>query len=241
MVAFPPAEIYGVYDTPVRRIINDVARRVGLGFIVNTVINRHGEVTHCVAGDFVEAHKAGTRFCAEVHGVDLPQQADIVLVDSAGSDSDYWQAIKAMTPAGLAMRDGGVTIHICDCPEGVSDSHKDVLEYGYLPEREVLALEQNGRIDKSVAVHMVQASRVIADRGRGVIVTRGICADECRRLGFVPARDADEALHIAFGMVGGDAKVLVLKHAAEILPYVNGDNGRRFPLRPREEPAGRAS
>ena len=212
MVDVPPEQVCGVYDTPVRRIINKVAREVGLRFIVNVVLNSNERVVSCVAGDPVEAHLAGTRSCAEVHRVDLPCRADIVIVDSFGSDLDYWQAIKAMTPAGLVMDDGGIVIHVCDCPEGVSGAHPEVLEYGYLPVR---------KIDKSVAVHMVQASRVIADRGKGIIVTRGISDEDCRRLGFAPAADLGQAVAMALDEKGDDATIVVLKQASDIIPLVS--------------------
>lgn len=226
MVGVPPEEIFGVYDTPVRRIINDVAARVGLNYVVNTVLNNYEEVVHCVSGSYLDAHKEGARLCAEVHAVHLPERADIVVIDSKGCDIEYWQAIKSMTPGGLAMKDGGVVIHVCECREGVSRSHPEVLHYGYVPEKKVLALERDGLIDKSVAVHMVQASRVITDRGRGILVTPGLSDESCSRLGFTPAKDVQSALDIAFEIVGKAASVAVLRHAGDLLPLIGGDTSK---------------
>jgi len=43
---------------------------------------------------------------------------------------------------------------------------------------------------------------------------------ETKKLGFLYARDPQEALEIAFSLMGGDAKIAVLKRGGEILPVI---------------------
>ena len=218
MMRFHPEEIFGVYDNPVRQIINEVAREIPLNLICNAIVNNYGQVVHLVVGDAVEAHKAGCELCRSVHGVRISQKADIVIVDSFGTDIDYWQAIKAMTPAGLVMKKDGIVIHVCECPEGVSLSHPEVLKYGYVPEKEVRELEQQGEIDKTVAVHMVQASRVVTDKGRGILICPNINKRDTERLKFIYASTPREALNRALEIQGKDASIVVLRQAGDLLP-----------------------
>ncbi len=221
MVKFRPEEIFGVYDNPVRQIINEVAREIPLNLICNAIINNYGEIVYLVVGDSVEAHKEGCKLCRSVHGVRIPQRADIVIIDSFGADIDYWQAIKAMTPAGLVMKEDGIVIHVCECPEGVSRSHPEVLKYGYVSEREVLELERQGKINKTVAVHMVQASRVITDKGKGILVCPNINKQDAEKLGFIYASTPKEALNRALEIKGKDASIIGLRQGGDLLPLMS--------------------
>ncbi len=218
MINFRPEQIFGVYDNPVRQIINEVAREVPLNLICNAIVNNYGQVVHSVVGDAVEAHEAGCELCRSVHGVRISQKADIVIIDSFGTDIDYWQAIKAMTPAGLVMKRDGIVIHVCECPEGVSLSHPEVLKYGYVPEKEVRELEQQGEIDKTVAVHMAQASRVVADKGSGILICPNINKRDTERLKSIYASTPREALNRALEIQGKDASIVVIRQAGDLLP-----------------------
>lgn len=218
MMKILPEEIFGVYDNLVRQIINEVAREISLNLICNAIVNNYGEIVHLVVGDVVEAHEIGCELCKSIHGVKIPQKADIVIIDSFGTDIDYWQAIKAVTPGGLVVKEGGVVIHVCECSGGVSQSHPEVLKYGYVPEKEVVELERQDKINKTVAVHMVQASRVITDKGKGILVCPNISKRDAERLKFMYASTPEEALNRALEIQGKDASIVVLRQAGDLLP-----------------------
>ncbi len=218
MMKILPEEIFGVYDNPVRQIINEVAREISLNLICNAIVNNYGEIVHLVVGDVVEAHEIGCELCRSIHGVKISQKADIVIIDSFGTDIDYWQAIKAVTPGGLVVKEGGVVIHVCECSGGVSQSHPLVLKYGYVPEKEVIELERQDKINKTVAVHMVQASDVITDKGKGILVCPNISKGDAERLKFMYASTPKEALNRALEIQGKDASIVVLRQAGDLLP-----------------------
>jgi len=52
------------------------------------------------------------------------------------------------------------------------------------------------------------------------MVSPGIPKDDKERLGFIHAREPQEALEIAFSLLGRDAKVAVLQRGGEILPVI---------------------
>jgi len=220
MVKFRPEDLFGVLDNPVRKTINQVALKAGLKYIFNVVIAGSGRIVGAVSGHPVKAHEAGVKTSRKVHAVSIPERADIVIVDSFGTDIDYWQAIKAITPAGIAMKDDGVVIHVCECSEGVSRSHPEVLKYGYLPEKDILRLVEEGKINKTVAVHMIQASRVITDKGQGILVSPGISKKDAEKLGFTYAADPQEAIDLALKIKGADATICILRKAGDLLPVI---------------------
>jgi nickel-dependent lactate racemase len=224
MYGIPPRDLYGHEENPVRAIIDELAMRAGLDFIIDAVIDYDGKVVDMVAGHPVKAHRAGCAQARRHYGVRVPSQADIVIFDSFGTDIEYWQAIKAITPAGIVMKEGGIVIQVASCPEGISVSHPEVLEYGYRPRVVVEELMKQGLVNKSVAAHMIQASEVIVDHGRGFLITSGISPADVARLGFLYAETAQEGLARALEIKGQEASIIVLRHAGDVLPlFADGD------------------
>jgi hypothetical protein len=112
-------------------------------------------------------------------------------------------------------------ILISPCPEGVSPSHPEVLEFGYQTFEEVDQKVQKGTINKlTVAAHLVHVGRVIKERAQGIMVSQGISKSETERLGLIYAREPQEALEIGFSLLGRDSKVGVLQRGGEILPVI---------------------
>ena len=224
MYGIRPCDLYGHEENPVRAIIDEVALKAGLDYIVNAITDLEGNVLDMVAGHPVAAHRAGCKLVRRHYGVQIPAQADIVIFDSWGTDIEYWQAIKAITPAGICMKDGGIVIQVASCPEGVSMSHPEVLEYGYHPVAEVERMMKQGLFNKSVAAHMIQASEVIADRGKGFLISSGVQPSDAVRLGFLHATTAQEALNSAMKIKGPEATIMVLRKAGDLLPLFSSDN-----------------
>jgi nickel-dependent lactate racemase len=218
---FKGSEILGKIENPVKEEIERVAQKAGLKWIINTIQDGTGRLIKVVAGDPVQAYRKGALNSLEVYQTKLPQEADILIADSHPYDSDLWLAAKGIYAAELAVKQGGVVILITLCPEGISPSHPEVLESGYQTFDEVNQKVRKGMMQKlSVAAHLVHVGRVIKERARGILVCPGISKIETEKLGFLYARDPQEALEIAFSLMGGDAKIAVLKRGGEILPVI---------------------
>ena len=225
MVTEPTARIFGVAENRVRRAIDQIALKAGLKTIVNVILNNRNQIVGVVSGDPVRAHRAGTEICKRVHGVSIPRPADLVIVDSYGTDIEYWQAIKAMTPVDFVVKPGGVVIQVAECPEGVSRSHPEVLQYGYTTVADTLRMVDRGWINKSVACHMVQAGRVIAEKATGFLVARGISRVDIERLGFHYAATPQQAFDQALRILGPSRKeIAILRQAGDMLPLVGEES-----------------
>jgi nickel-dependent lactate racemase len=218
---FTGREILGRIENPVKREIERVAQKAGLKWIINTIQDGSDRVIKVVAGDPMLAYRTGAIRSLQVYQSELPQEADIVIADSHPYDSELWLAAKGIYASELAVRQGGAVILISPCPEGVSPSHPEVLELGYQTFEEVGQKVQRGTIKKmTVAAHLVHVGRVIKERARGIMVSQGISRSETERLGFIYAREPQEALEFGFSLLGRDAKVAVLQRGGEILPVV---------------------
>ena len=218
---FSGREILGKADNPVKQEIEKVAKRVGLTWIVNCILDGSGRLAHVVAGDPVQAYRAGAGLSASIYRSVLPKEADIVITDSHPYDSELWLSSKGIYAAELAVRQGGIVILVSPCPDGVSTSHPEVLETGYHPFSVVEEMVQQGKISKlTAAAHLVHVGRVIKERAQGILVSAGISKQETEKLGLTYAATPQEALDIALDRLGKEAQVAVLRQGGEILPVV---------------------
>lgn len=88
-------------------------------FVINAVLNDQQEVVRVVAGDPIDAHRAGVRESADLYGADVPALADVVITDSHPMDQDLRQGVKALANTIRAVRRGGVHITLVRAAEGV--------------------------------------------------------------------------------------------------------------------------
>jgi nickel-dependent lactate racemase len=156
-----------------------------------------------------------------IYRSELPSEADIVIADSHPFDSDLWVASKGIYASELAVKQGGVVVLVSPCLSGVSPSHPEVLENGYATFAEVDRKVRSGEIKKlTMAAHLVHVGRVIKERARGMLVTRGISKEESEKLGFLYAAEPQDALEMGISLCGRDAKVAILQRGSEILPVI---------------------
>lgn len=218
---FPGREIFGRIENPVKHEIERVAIKAGLGWVVNAIMDGAGHLVGMAAGDPLLAYRAGAARSEKVYLTELPREADIVIADSSPNDAELWQAAKGVYAAGLVVRQGGVVILVTPCPEGISLSHPEILELGYQTYEEVAPKVHQGKIAKlTVAAHLVHVGEVIKERARGILVSRGISREETEKLGFIYARDPQEALELAFSIRSRDATVAILSRGGEVLPVL---------------------
>ena len=211
----------GVMENPCRQGMEEVARKVGLAFILNTVRNRQGEVVGIFAGDFVKAHRQGAALAREAYRVDIPEPADIVVVSSSPCDIDYWQAEKGVISAYFAARPGGILVFAAPCPEGLATNHPRFREWLALPLDEVLARARasspEDRDADLVSADLAACNSRVREKMRVFIVTDGLCDDDIRILGYERFTSVQAALDEALARIPG-ARVGVLPQGGVALP-----------------------
>jgi nickel-dependent lactate racemase len=219
-VKYPARQVVGVRDNPMIAMIDEVAAKAGLRYIVNTVLDARNNLVRVVAGHPVAAHREGCRTAVEVYGVQVPEPADIVLCDSHPADLEMWQAIKGLCTADLCMKEGGVVIMATPCPEGASEEHPELELYGYRNFEQTDRLVRAGKVSMVVGHHMVQGGRLI-DRADGVfLVSNHLSKAKIEKLGYSHAESVSVAFRAALERKGPRARVAVLRHAAELFPVV---------------------
>jgi nickel-dependent lactate racemase len=217
-------EILGQAENPVRQEIDTIATKAGLALIVNAIQDAGGRIVGLVSGDPVKAHREGCKIARQVYGVPLPEAADIVIADSYPADVDLWQGCKGIFAAELAVKDGGVTILVSPCPEGVAAHHPWVATSRCLSCEELEPLVERGELeDLTGAAFLAYLGNIMVRRARCILVAPGIDPQIAKKMGFLVAEAPQKALDMALELTGRQARVIVLRHGGEILPLLSKD------------------
>lgn len=118
-IASPYARAGCLDQNPIHTDMLWAAKRAGLRFIVNVVLNTRHEVIGAFAGDCDAAHRAGTAFLRDLCGVPACS-ADIVITSNGGypMDQNLYRAVKGLSTAECVCREGGVIIMASACEDG---------------------------------------------------------------------------------------------------------------------------
>lgn len=119
-IADPNSRTGNLKDNPIHRDMIYAAKKAGLAYIVNVVLNEKHEVIYAAAGDAKKAHEAGCAFLSGYCGVQPQAETDIVITTNGGYplDQNIYQSVKGMTAAEQAVRKGGVIIMCSKCDDG---------------------------------------------------------------------------------------------------------------------------
>jgi nickel-dependent lactate racemase len=210
--------ILGDIDNPVRREIDEIGQRTGLAFILNTVLNRSGEVAHLVAGQPVIAHRHGVKLARAVYGVRYDEAVDVVFASSHPADRDFWQGVKALNGAGLTVKEGGTVVLLNPAPEGVAPDHPAMVDMGTTSIPDIVAGIRRGEVEDKVAASTYQAMAATREHARVVIVSDPCATSDLEQMGLNWCAQAQQALDEALAAAGPDARLGIITHAADLLP-----------------------
>lgn len=219
---FEIKDILGIYNNPMRKMVDSVACKVGLKFIVNTIIGSSGRVVDMVAGDPIKAHRRGVEIARRVFVLRISYPADIVVADAQPMDIDLRQAIKAVAASDIIVKKGGVIVLLARCPEGVSPQFPQFERYSFRDPEGLKRKVEEGKIKgKLIAYTFIAIGRIIKYKAKVILVSKGISPLTAQKLGFLWAGSLKGALKKAKELIGPKPKVFFLKRACEVLPLMN--------------------
>lgn len=211
----PIEKMLGVVENPVRWEMERIAAKVGLNAIINSVLNRDREIVNVIFGSFINGHREAVKTVDLIYKFKLEEKADIVVVDSHPADLDMWQAVKALFPASLAVKRGGIIVFLTPCPEGVSKEHPEVEKLGYQPIPVMKKMVEDGSTEDLIAAAHIVMVREVLDRAKCVIVSDGLSRSLAYKLGFDYANDLQEAVDEAL-REKTDGNLLIMRMSAEL-------------------------
>lgn len=218
MMVRPEACAGNIQNNPIRDDIEEAGRICGIDFILNVVLSEHKKILKAVAGDPVEAHRAGCQFLDTLYLKELEKPADIVLVSQGGAPKDLnlYQTQKALDNARHAVREGGIIILIGSCKEGLGERvFEEWMTKSPSPEA---MIERIGH-DFQLGGHKAAAIAMTLQKADIYLVSE-MEPEFVKSLFLNPMPDVQTALDAAFEKLGKDATVLAMPYGGSTLPRI---------------------
>jgi len=224
----PVLEVIGTRDNKTRAEMDAIAERVGLDFIVNTVLDEDKNMLSLFAGHYVAAHRAACEMAKKLMVVPIPAQADILIVSGNPCHFDYWQGIKPYAYCHRAVREGGVIIFMLDGAEGLcgdAPSHEEtVRKYLLWSFEDQKAAVDRGEVEDLVGLNVPMYHAMVRQRvAKTICVTNHLSPKDLDDLGFDPSPTVQAALEEAYGVLGREARVGIIPFGGETLVRVAPD------------------
>ena len=217
-IASPYATTGVLEHNPIHEDMVYAARAVNVQFIMNVALNAEKKVIAAFAGDLEQAHLQGVEFvrglaqCPSVTG-------DIVVTSNGGYplDQNLYQSPKAVATAEACCRDGGVIIMCASCCDGMGGTHfEKLIVRGTVDEID----DYLSKIPPKETIPEMWCAQIfsrILKKHRIILVTNYLDHEMVRKANMIPASSPDEALEMAYGMMGRDAEVVVIPDGVAVL------------------------
>lgn len=217
-IASPYAATGVLEHNPIHEDMVFAARAVNVQFIMNVALNAEKKVIAAFAGDLEQAHLKGVEFvrglaqCPSVTG-------DIVVTSNGGYplDQNLYQSPKAVATAEACCRDGGVIIMCASCCDGMGGTHfEKLIVRGTVDEID----DYLSKIPPKETIPEMWCAQIfsrILKKHRIILVTNYLDHEMVRKANMIPASSPDEALEMAYGMMGRDAEVVVIPDGVAVL------------------------
>lgn len=214
-----PSACAGVLEgNPVRMDIEEAGAICGIHYIVNVVLDEHKHIVHAVAGDVVQAHRAGCAYLDRMYRVEIPEKADIVLVSQGGApkDANLYQTQKALDNAKHAVKKGGTIILIGACQEGFGSS---TFERWLLDAPTAESLISRIHANFQLGGHKAAAIAMVLENASIDLVSE-MPEETVRKIFLTPRPSAQAALDAALEKYGPNATILAMPYGGATLPIV---------------------
>jgi len=210
-IGHPRARTGILEGNPIHEDMVFAAKKAGLKYIVNVVIDSAKRVVSAYAGDPFAAHAAGCEYVAE-HASVGRIEGDIVITSNGGYplDQNIYQAVKGMTAAESCVRPGGVIVMCAACSDGHGgeDFYRWFAEGGGAEQvqRRILSIEQKDTLPDQWEAQIL--ARILC-HAKVVLVCEEFARKLAEGMGMLYAPSLEAALQTADDLTnGGDIVVI---------------------------------
>ena len=201
---------------PVRQDLEEALKYCPIHYIVNAVLDEHKHIVYAVAGDVIEAHRAGCRYLDKMYRKPIPERADIVLVSQGGApkDANLYQTQKALDNAKHAVKKGGTMIVIGACNEGLGSAR---FEEWLTKAPTAHSMVERIAKDFQLGGHKAAAIAMVLENARIDLVSE-MDDNFVRSIFLNPQPDAQTAFDEAMERYGENATVIAMPFGGATLP-----------------------
>jgi nickel-dependent lactate racemase len=205
----------------------EIARRAGLMFVLNAVVDVDGNITAVAAGAPSAVHDLLVNVARKNYEVDVPRSDYNIIIAGDGKSKvrTLYHASRAAVAIGLAdspvLVKGGVIILPVRCAEHLQRDAREQQFYDALlgaTDMDTVLRQLSQRGIRSGEQRAYMLAQTIIGQKYHVIAVGSDCVDLARDCGLIAAHNMLEAASLAETIVGKRPRVLMLPHAAQFIP-----------------------
>ena len=177
---------------PVSEEMFEIAAMVKPTFLVNVIVDDHGQFVGLVAGDWKEAYLAGVEKIKKIYGIEMHETFDAAIISNGGypKDINLFQSVKGLHNAGFVMNPGSSVVLCADCfdgfgPEGYRKGFTDFADYNALWDA------QNAHYDPEMAISLLTMRYL--QKMTKVYLISSLPDEDVRLAGMIPVKTPEEA------------------------------------------------
>ncbi len=225
-VDHPGTRLGRIEGNPFHEAVTEAARRAGLRFILNAVMDDEHRILQVAAGDPEAAFVELVAFARTVYEVPIPHQYDVA-IGGVGypKDTNLYQASRAPSYLHFAptpvVRRGGYYIIPARCEEGAGEGVGEQRFFAALRDAPDVqfVLDDARRHGYPPGQQRAFVIAKVLEEAR-IIIVGSEHPDIVAACKMIPAATMDEALEIVTRDLGPDLDVLIVPHALLTLPVV---------------------
>lgn len=230
-VDHPGTRLGRIEGNPFHEAVTEAARRAGLRFILNAVLDDEHRILQVAAGDPEAAFLQLVAFARTVYEVPIPHQYDVA-IGGVGfpKDTNLYQASRAPSYLHFAptpvVRKGGYYIIPARCEEGAGEGVGEQRFFAALRDAPDVqfVLESARRYGYPPGQQRAFVMAKVLEETR-IIIVGSEHPDVVAACKMIPAATMEEALEIVVRDLGTDLDVLIVPHALLTLPVVQTEAG----------------
>ncbi|MCD8140776.1 MAG: nickel-dependent lactate racemase [Planctomycetaceae bacterium] len=217
-IAHPHAVAGITTGNPIHDDMVYACRKVNVQFTLNVGLDANKKIIAAFAGDIIDSHQKGCEFIADLSRCPAVT-GDIVVTSNGGYplDQNLYQSPKAVATAEACAGEDGVIVMCCSCVDGMGGTHFERLITMGTPEEIEAYLATIPPKETIPEQWCPQIYARILKKHPVVLVTTFLPPEVVRKANMIPAFSPDEAMEIAYGMKGRDARVVVIPDGVAVL------------------------
>ncbi|MBZ4666558.1 nickel-dependent lactate racemase [Mahella sp.] len=224
----PKSDNCVVEGNPFHIEATEIAKKAGVDFVANVVIDENRQISGIFCGELEAAHAAGVAFADKYSRVilsDVSRPVDIVVTSTAGYplDKTYYQTVKGFIGALNVIKDGGTIVMLSECSEGLgSMSFVDVLKQLKVINDYDAFIEPISHIE-SFTVDQWEVEELVKALKKVNIMLYSSDFDNFDLTFASKITSPEEGIARALEMHGEDAAILAIPEGPYVIPYLSSD------------------
>jgi nickel-dependent lactate racemase len=209
LLPHPLAKTGHYADNPMRQEVEEIGKRIGIHFALNSVLNNNKEVVRVIAGDPVAVMEAGIQLARSICQVSVKHAYDLVIASAGGHPKDI--------NAALLTKDKGTVILLAACPEGPGSKGYEEFMEGVTSFSEVFTRFKT----QGFQVGPHKAFLVARDASRvNVHLFSSMPSGQVQKLLLAPMVNLDQAIQQALNELPASARVAIMPIATITIPVM---------------------